>query len=294
MGCGRKTAEEVLEGLDLSGRTMVVTGANSGIGFETSKALAGRGARVFLACRNVDRGREAQARIRAAHPGAETEVLPLDLASLASVRRFADRFPSPRLDALVANAGLYDLGHHLTEDGFERTVGVCHVGHFLLARLMRDRLLAAAPSRLVVVASDSHRGARLDLERLPAGPLPLVKGGGAYAQAKLLNVLFATEWERRYGADGLHAASLHPGFVATDIAGRSLPARLAFALIKPFARSAPRGAATSAWAAARAAPEDLGGRYYRDCEAVPPSAAAQDPASARRLWEATERWVGLA
>src|SRR5262245_8156470 len=153
----KTTADEVLAGHDLTGRTVIVTGANTGIGYETARSLAKAGARTILACRSAQAGNDAVKRVKAAHANSGAEARVLDLASFASIGRFAAELDAPGVDALVCNAGLSVTSWQGTEDGFERTVGVCHVGHFLLTRLLMSRLLAAGQPRVVMVASESHR-----------------------------------------------------------------------------------------------------------------------------------------
>ena len=196
----RTSADEVLAGHDLAGKTMIVTGANTGIGYETARALAAAGARVLLACRNRGAGETAAARIRATHPGAKAEFAALDLASLVSVSAFCASLDAPRIDVLVCNAGLMSPGYASTDDGFEKTVGVCHIGHFALVQRLLPKLLAAGNPRVVMVASESHRSpARLDFAKFPLAPANY-SAMRAYGQAKLCNVLMANELQRRYGA----------------------------------------------------------------------------------------------
>ena len=200
---------------------MVVTGANTGIGFETARALASAGARVLLACRNPKAGAAAVARIKELHPDSKPELSELDLASFDSVRAFAARIDAPSIDVVVANAGLMNTGYKEVQSGFEHTVGVCHLGHFLLVRELLPKLLEGGRGRVVMVSSESHRHPKkLDFDRLPLTAddySALV----SYGQAKLCNVLFANELQRRFGDDGLTACSLHPGnLVTTDIGRR--------------------------------------------------------------------------
>src|SRR5690349_5484144 len=183
----RSTADDVLRGMSLEGRTMLVTGANSGIGFEAARALAAGNARVLIACRSLGKGTESAARIVALHPHAKVTPIELDLASFKSVRRAVAELPGEKLDALICNAGLFANEFHATEDGIESTVGVCHFGHFLLTQLLRPRLRAAERARVVMVSSESHRyPSTLKLERFPLEARnykPLV----SYGQAKLCN-----------------------------------------------------------------------------------------------------------
>jgi len=289
---GRASADEVLAGLDLGGRTMVVTGANSGIGYETARSLAARGARVFLACRELATGERAAAQIRAAHPGALAEARQLDLASLASVRAFAERLDAPLVHALICNAGVFSDAYAETADGYERTVGVCHIGHFQLALSLRERLRAAAPARVVMVSSESHRTPkRLRFDRLPLRR-EKYRALVAYGQAKLCNVLMANELTRRWAGDGVTANSLHPGtLMLTGIGRSSRGARILLTLARPFAKTLVQGAATSVYCATAPELEGSGGEYYVDCKKKPASAEARDPAIAAGLWEISERWL---
>jgi NAD(P)-dependent dehydrogenase (short-subunit alcohol dehydrogenase family) len=194
-------------------RTVLVTGANSGTGFETAKALAENGARVVLGCRDTAKGEDAAARIRATLPTADLSVLPLDLASLASVREAARRLRSTRdrLDLLIANAGLGWVPYARTADGFELTFGTNHLGHFALTGLLLDLMLAVPGSRVVAVTSPAHRQARMNFGDLQSEKR--YSRGGAYGQSKLANLLFAYELQRRLAAAVAKTIALaaHPG-----------------------------------------------------------------------------------
>jgi len=289
----RTTADEAVAGLDLSGQLVIVTGANSGIGFHTARALASAGARVILACRDVTSGEAAVARTRDEHPDAVAQVSILDLASRQSIREFADRIDSDSIDTVICNAGVYGGRYQEVDGGIERTVGVCHVGHFLLVRAMLPKLLARDGGRVIVVASRSHRRpSKLNFDRLPLTAAHYSRFV-AYSQAKLCNVLFANELQRRYGDDGLTACSLHPGSaMATNIARSSGSAALVLKLISPFTKAVSAGAATSIVCATHPHPKEIAGRYFSDCRPKPASAEARDPAVAERLWNRTEEWLG--
>jgi len=291
----RTTADEVVEGLDLSKRTLVVTGANTGIGDPTARALAGAGARVIYACRTVTGGEAAVARARAAHPGCRAEFAELDLASFASIRRFADSLAADRIDALICNAGLALMSWGETEEGFERTVGVCLIGHFLLARLLMPRLLASGAPRVVMVSSTSHRTPpKLDFTNLPM-TRGTFKGMGAYGQAKLCNVLMAKSLQRRYAHRGMTACALHPGtLITTEIGRNSAVVGLLMKLVSPFTKNPAQGAATTVWGAVHEPAVDLAGQYLQDCHIVPCSDEANDPVVAQRLWTLSEEWVARA
>ncbi len=291
----RTTADEVVAGRDLSGRTIIVTGANTGIGKPTATALAGAGARVIFACRQPATGEAAVARARAAHPGCRAESAELDLASFASIRSFAQRLQADAIDALICNAGLSILAWAETEEGFERTVGVCHIGHFLLARLLLPRLLAAGAPRVVMVSSLSHRSPpKLDFALLPM-TRDNFNGMTAYGQAKLCNVLMAKALQQRYGSRGMTACALHPGtLITTDIGRNSKLVSALITLVSPFTKSPSQGAATSVYATVHEPGAELAGAYLQDCRVVECSAEANDPAVAQRLWQLSDEWVSRA
>lgn len=288
----RTTADRVLDGLDVTEQNIVITGANVGIGFETARALAAHGAKVTLACRDAAKGDTAAEKIRKKHPNAKVDVRTLDLASLESVRAFAADLPDPSIDVLIANAGVFGGDYRETEEGIEWTVGVCHVGHFLLADLLLERLEAGGGGRVVLVSSEGHKSpSTLDWDRFPlelANFKPMV----AYGQAKLCNILHAKELQRRYGERGISAYSLHPGtLVPTAIGRHSLVARLLIQAIRPFTKSLGQGAATSVLCAVHPDVADLGGEYFSDCTVARPSREAETEETAQRLWERSEEWV---
>jgi retinol dehydrogenase 12 len=275
---------------DLAGRTFIVTGANSGIGRITAMALAGRGAQVFLGCRSIDKGESVAAPLRAG--GAKVEVLALDLADLASVRGTAAAFLARDLPlhGLINNAGLAGT-RALTRDGFELTFGVNHLGHFLLTRLLEARLRASAPARVVNVASEAHRSAKgIDFTVLRER----ARSPGAlreYSVSKLANVLFTRELARRWAGSGVTAYALHPGVVATGI-WRRVPGPLRW-LITRFMISPEEGARTTIFCATAPELAGVSGRYYERQHESTPSAVAQDDALAARLWDESEKLVGL-
>jgi NAD(P)-dependent dehydrogenase (short-subunit alcohol dehydrogenase family) len=291
----RTSAYDVVAGHDLSGCTIVVTGANSGIGEWTARALASAGARVIFACRQRASGEAAVERARAAHPGCKVEFAQLDLASFASIRNFADQLDAERIDTLICNAGLYTFTWAETEEGFERMVGVCHIGHFLLARWLMPRLLASPAPRVVMVSSESHQSPpKLRFERLPLTRenfRPMV----AYGQAKLCNVLMAKALQSRYGRRGLVACALHPGsFVTTGIGRNFTVLDVLIKLISPFTKSPAQGAATSVYATVHEPASALAGQFLEDCRVATCSAEANDATVAERLWLESEKWVARA
>lgn len=271
----------------------LVTGANSGIGRVTACELALRGYHVFLACRSKPAAEAVLKEIAEKSQGkARAEFLQLDLGDLQSVRRCAEEFLARRLPLhlLVANAGLAGR-RGLTASGFELTFGVCHVGHFLLTRLLLDRLKASAPSRIVVVASKGHRHAKtIDFDAVRRSTASAT-GLHEYGVAKLANVLFAAELARRLEGTGVTTYALHPGVVATNV-WRAVPWPFN-RLIKRFMITEEQGAATSLYCATDPAVAAQSGLYYDNCKIETPSSVAQDRELALRLWQESERWTGL-
>jgi NAD(P)-dependent dehydrogenase (short-subunit alcohol dehydrogenase family) len=302
-GGERWTAENIS---GQQGRTVVVTGASTGIGFETAKALAIRGATVVLASRNPAKTEAAVARIARAAPGADVSIVDLDLASLASVHRAAAEISSrhPRLDLLINNAGVMMTPFAHTEDGFELQVGTNHLGHFALTGLLLDRLLAVPGSRIVTVSSFAHRQGRLDLgdlhfERRRYRPT------AAYGQSKLANLLFTYELQRRLVAVNAPtiALAVEPGVVATDLP-RYTTAMIR-AIVKLLAALVgQRNPAMGALATLRAAtgPGVQGGEYYapgnlRGWRGYPirieSSTASHDIDTQQGLWAESERLTSV-
>ena len=288
----RSSADEVVEGHDLSGKTVIVTGANTGIGYQTARALASIGGVVTLACRNTDAAEQACQKIRQQHPEAKVTAMHLDLSDLNSVSEFAKEYPQDTLSLLINNAGSSAPRLMTTAQGFERTVGVCHIGHFLLTELLMPKLLAAQPARVVMVSSESHRyPAKLDFKNLGKAQEPF-KSMRAYGQAKLCNVLMADELQRRYGSQGLTACSVHPGaLVTTDFGRESMLFRMVFWLASPFTKNPNQGAATTVYCALHEPASEIAGGYFSHCQKARQTAEAKDPQVAARLWSLSEQWV---
>ncbi len=276
---------------------MLITGGNSGIGQATAIELARRGAHVTITARDEMRGRQAASEIEATS-GAQVERGLLDLAALDSVRAFATWFTDrhDRLDVLINNAGVMTGRRRETSDGFEWTLGVNHLGPFLLTNLLIDLLVESAPARIINVSSDAHRSAREGLEfddlQLSHGYSPM----RAYAASKLANILFAVELDRRLSRSGVTTRALHPGVVGSSFAqGPESPAymRIGMRAVKRFFKTPAEGAATSVFLATVddvALAESI---YWSDEAPAAPMAAALDPDAASRLWEASARLVGL-
>jgi len=287
---------------DQTGRTVFLTGANSGIGFEATRVLAGRGARVLMGCRSEPRANDARQRILALHPDADLAVVALDLGNLASIREAAARVSrEPRLDLLINNAGIMMPPREETADGFESQLGVNHLGHFALTGLLLERLRATAGSRVVSVSSNAHKWARIDFDDLHAR-----RSYGRirrYGMSKLANLLFIGELQRRLAAAGAHtlAVACHPGFSDTELA-RSLPKGVLSLqpLVRPLAQDPPAGALPTLRAATDPGVE--GGQYYGPAGLGelkgPPvlvrgSKASRDQEAARRLWDLSVELTGV-
>ncbi len=291
---------------DQHGRTVIVTGANTGIAYHTARELAVRGAAVILACRSLERGEAAAAAIRAEGAAGEVEAQKLDLGDLASVRAFAALFLARghALDLLINNAGIMMTPHGETEDGFEQQLGVNHLGHFALTGLLLGALRAADEARVVNVSSNAHRFGRMDFADL------MFDDGGysparAYGRSKLANLLFTRELQRRFEAGGQDtiAVAAHPGFAATELT-RHLERRWTVRLLLPFLSCVAQSAEMGALPTLRAAvdPDAEGGDYFGPRGLmeqrghpvrVETSAAARDPGAARRLCEVSEGLTGV-
>lgn len=286
---------------DQTGKTIIVTGANTGIGFEAAAVLAARGARVLLACRSRDKAEAAMARIREALPGADLAFLPLDQADLESVRRAAEQAAAePRLDALINNAGVMMPPLMRTVQGFEQQFGVNHLATFALSGLLLPKLAETPGSRIVVTASLAHQRGNLDWDDLNAEKS--YKRGLRYSDSKLANLLFVQELDRRLRAAGLPVTAIacHPGVASTELGRHMGPFAVLFGLVGRFLNTAAMGA----WPALQAAtdPNAKPGGYYgptgwREMRGVSGeatrSARAQDPALAQRLWEVSIEMTGI-
>lgn len=295
---------------DQAGRTVVVTGANSGLGYHASAELARRGARVVMACRDAGRGAEALARLRTVAPTAHVVVEALDLASLASVRDFSDRlseqFPDG-IDVLLNNAGVMATPPRKTADGFELQLGTNHLGHFALTGLVLPLLLRRPGARVVTVSSQAHRMGRIDFSDLMSERG--YQKWRVYGQSKLANLLFAFELGRRAQAAGLDlvSAAAHPGYANTNLqsvgprmAGNSVMEKLTGVANVLFGQPAAMGALPELYAATM--PDVRSGEYFGPGgfaewrgapKRVAPSAAAGDLSVAQRLWEESERLTGV-
>ena len=276
---------------EMTGRVCAITGASSGLGYETALALAGMGATVALLCRSTERGEAARQRIVAATANPDVHVVACDLANLDTVRAAAGELQT-RFDALhvlVHNAGLMIMQRRITVDGIEETFQVNHLGAFLLTALLRERLVDSAPARVVTVSSFGHRGTALDFEDLQSERC--YDGFGVYCRSKLANVLFTYELARRLQGTGVTANTLHPGFVRTGFghgSGTVMRVLVALSQLPPLGVSARRGARTQVWLASAPQIEAVTGRYFHGHRARRSSRISYDLTAQRRLWEASE------
>jgi len=289
---------------DQSGRTAVITGGNSGIGFEAARVLAEQGARLFLGCRDQGKAHDAVVRIRATAPGAEVRVVPLDLASLRSVRAAAAQIRSgcEGIDLLINNAGVMMPPYGVTADGFESQLGINHLGHFALTGLLLDRLAGLPGARVVTVSSNSHQAGRINFDDLQSRRD--YKRIAGYGQSKLANLMFTYELQRRLAAAGSPAiaAAAHPGLTRTDLARYLSRVMTAYYVLveRPLAQSAAMGALGTLRAATD--PAVRGGDYYGPVrwrgergypQRISSSERSHDEGDQRRLWQESERLTGV-
>jgi NAD(P)-dependent dehydrogenase (short-subunit alcohol dehydrogenase family) len=294
----KSTAAEVVAGIDLPGKRVIITGASSGIGIETARALAGTGADVTLAVRNTEAGEKVAAEITAVTWNRNLHVAQLDLADRSSIAAFVDGWKGP-LHVLINNAGVMALPEQHTPEGWEMQLATNHLGHFALALGLHDALAEDGAARIVSVSSSAHLRSPVVFEDIHFVRRPYVPIL-AYAQSKTANVLFAVGATAHWAGDGITANALNPGAIATNLqrhtGGMKTP---------PELRKTPeQGAATSVLLATSPLLEGIGGRYFEDCNEVLPedgsgdlngvAAYALDPENADRLWEESLRLLGYA
>jgi NAD(P)-dependent dehydrogenase (short-subunit alcohol dehydrogenase family) len=291
---------------NMKGKIVVITGATSGIGQVTAENLAGMGARIIQIARDRARGEEALKRLREHAPDAAHSIYYADLLRLSEMKRVAVEIAAaePRVDVLINNAGAIFTSRQLTEDGLEYTFALNHMSYFVLTHGLRERLIAAAPSRVVNTSSDAHKGAALDFDDLQSAKAygasfwNSLRSGGAsfkvYGRSKLCNILFTREFAQRLAGTGVTANSLHPGFVATRF-GDQTSGMMSFTIgiAKRFAISPQQGAETLTYLASSPEVTTATGQYFYKCHPVAPTRAAQDGATAKRLWIETARLAHL-
>ena len=282
----------------MSGRTVLITGGNTGIGRTAARQLGELGAHVVITARNRAKGESALSWLREAVPAATFDLVDLDLSDTAAIERAAEEILQrwPKLNVLVNNAGLIVDDRTTTAQGFETTFGVNHLGHFLLTARLRDRLVASAPARIVNVSSEAHRMAWRGLPWDDLMHERNYNAWAAYGASKLANISFTVGLGHRLAGFGVTANALHPGIVRTEFGqDRDLngvmsllmkPARLVFATPE-------RGARTTTYLASSPVGESATGGYYASCRPRIPSAHARDEAAAERLWKVSEELLGL-
>ena len=279
----------------MRGKTIVISGATSGIGQVAAERLAAMGARLVLIARDKARGQAALDRLCPLSPGVRHSIHYADLSRLAEVKRVAAEIAAaePRIDVLINNAGALFASRQLTPDGLELTFATNHMSYFVLTHGLRDRLRASAPARVVNVASDAHKGEKLDFNDLQSARS--YRGLSVYGRTKLCNILFTRELARRWQGSGVTANSLHPGFVSTrfgDMSGGMLSWVVRAA--KVFAISPEKGAETIVYLASSDQIAGATGLYYYKCRPATPTREAQDDDTARRLWQESEKLTGVA
>jgi NAD(P)-dependent dehydrogenase (short-subunit alcohol dehydrogenase family) len=307
----QSTTDEVLDGVDLKGKRVLVTGASAGLGVETCRALIAHGAAVVGAARDLAKAERAAGPARAqARDGGGLAFIELDLASLASVRKCAEHLVDlgEPFDLIIANAGVMACPQGRTADGFETQFGTNHLGHFVLVNRLASLLTPGA--RVVNLSSAGHRWSDVDLDDPNFERTPYTEFG-AYGRSKTANILFAVEFDRRHKSRGVRATAVHPGVIQTELGRHMTPAVMeqirAAAAAQPAGepafsyKSIPQGAATSVWSGVVAAAEEVGGLYCEDCHVAEiregdarggVRAYALDGERARALWSKSEAMVG--
>jgi NAD(P)-dependent dehydrogenase (short-subunit alcohol dehydrogenase family) len=300
------TTDDVLDGLDLSGLRVLVTGVSAGLGVETARALSAHGAKVVGTARDIAKGRRVT--------GDGIDLIELDLANLASVRACADQLlhQGDAFDLIIANAGVMAAPFGHTVDGFETQFGTNHLGHFVLINRLVPLLKCG--SRVVMLSSAGHRYGDVDLDD-PNFETGEYTPFGAYGRSKTANILFAVEFDRRHKSEGIRAAAVHPGAIRTELGRHMEPGAVESIIDKmnetarasgqpEFAwKSIPQGAATTLWAGVRAPVDQVGGLYCEDCHVAEPAADdpnirggvrayALDAERAKALWKKSEEMVG--
>jgi len=295
------TTDDVLQGINLSGKVVLITGGTTGLGKESARALGAAGATVIITARSEEKGSAAVAQLTELVPTGVFSFEAMELGSLDSVRSFTDRFLAShdRLDVLLANAGIMAVPYGKTDDGFELQFGTNHLGHFVLINRLLPLLKASAPSRIVNLSSAGHFASGIIWDD-PNFETNEYSKMDAYGQSKTANILFTVELERRYGDAGVHAWAVHPGMVMTDLARSftkddfgDLASRAKKSGMKmPALVNVDVGASTQVWACASSEALEKPGSYLADRAFTEPSDYANDPELAKRLWVLSEQLVG--
>lgn len=298
-GFGKKTtAEEVIRDADLNGKTVVITGANSGIGLETARVLALHKATVVMCCRSMDKGEKAVQGILAKDAEAKLSLQQLDLASLASVRKAAEELNEKlgQIDVLINNAGIMATPYGTTKDGIEQQLGTNHIGHFLFTNLLLDKVRAAGPgARIVNLSSSAHNMCGVhfdDISGKGTWAQSFMGKWKAYGQSKTANILFSVELAKRLKDEGITVNACHPGVIATNLTQyMSAPERAFASLASVFYKTTGQGAATTVYLATAPEVAEITGKYFADCNLLEAKAYAMDEENAKKLWEVSEQII---
>lgn len=278
----------------LEDKTVVITGANTGIGKETAIDLAKRGAKIIMACRDMERGEAAKKEVIESSGSENVLCMKLDLADSKSIREFAEAInkDEPKLNILVNNAGVMVCPYGKTADGFEMQIGVNHFGHFLLTHLLIDLIKRSAPARIITVSSMAHSWSSINLEDINSEKS--YDKNQAYSQSKLANVLFTRSLAKRLEGTGVTTYSLHPGVVQTDLWRHlNAPQRAIMKMVSPFTKNSSQGAQTSIYCAVEPSLDKESGGYYSDCAPANCSAAGKDDVVAQKLWDMSCQMLSL-
>ncbi|XP_059478278.1 retinol dehydrogenase 11-like [Neocloeon triangulifer] len=286
-GSGKCTSKATLEG-----KTVLITGANTGIGYETAKDLLKRGARIIMACRNVDRAKSAARELQKEVLGGEIRVVELNLASLKSVKECANDIlaSEPKIHLLINNAGVMACPYTKTEDGLEMQFQTNHLGHFLLTNLLLPKIKESAPARIINVSALAHRAGRVNFDDLQS--TRSYNSVIAYSTSKLCNLLFTLELQERLKNTGVVTYALHPGVVATEL-GRHTPCGCGwlFQRLGCFIKTPVQGAQTTLHCALDEQLAEQNEFYFSDCKPAHVSARASNKDDAKKLWEVSEELV---
>ncbi|XP_055346837.1 WW domain-containing oxidoreductase-like isoform X2 [Paramacrobiotus metropolitanus] len=293
------TAEQVLSGLELTGKTFLVTGGTSGIGTATVQALVRKGAHVVFTGRDAKKGSEICRSLQIENPQHQADFVPLDLTSHESVRYFSERLIAKQipLHGLILNAGVFGTPYQQTIDGYESMFQINVLSQLYLLILLKPLLTASSPSRVIFVSSESHRGSDISLATLTQSTLsPPQRSYSAwmqYANTKLCQIILAKYLQEHWSKDGITFYSLHPGnMVNTGLSRSWWVWRLAFGLVRPFTKSLEQGAATTAYCAAAPELARIGGKYWNNCWLCDPIKVADDTRCAEKLWDICQEMIG--
>ncbi|XP_065213888.1 WW domain-containing oxidoreductase [Planococcus citri] len=292
---GFSCALDVLHGLDLSSKVAIVSGANSGIGFETAASLAQHGCNVVFACRSEDDAVKAISKVKNSKIRAKCIPMKLDLSSLNSVEKFSDEFNKlyKNVDILILNAGVFCLPYSITKDGYESTFQICYLSHFHLVKLLKNSILSAYSPRIVVVSSESHRFSNLCSETLDSTLYSPKREDYwslmAYNNAKLCNMLFVSELHQQLYSKGVNVYAVHPGnLVRSRLSRYRWIYEIIFLLCSPFTKSLQQAASTSVFCSTSPSLNKMSGLYFNNCQICDPSDKAKDRQLAQQLWVLSE------